>query len=50
VIDVVCLDTDVLVSLLCEDPQAKEYIGGLESRGETVYTTAVNAHELFLGG
>jgi len=50
VIDVVCLDTDVLVSLLRGNPQAKKYIEGLESRGETVYTTPINAHELFLGG
>jgi len=46
----VCLDTDLLVSLLRGDPQATEYIRLLESRGETAYTTPVNAHELFLGG
>ncbi len=46
----VCLDTDILVSLLRGDPQATAYIRRLESRGETAYTTPVNAHELFLGG
>jgi predicted nucleic acid-binding protein len=50
VIDVVCLDTDVLVSLLREDPQTKKYVEGLESRGETAYTTPVNTLALFLGG
>lgn len=46
----VCLDTDILVSLLRGDAQATAYIRRLESRGETAYTTPVNAHELFLGG
>ncbi len=46
----VCLDTDILVSLLRGDESAEAYIGLLEGRGEEVYTTPVNAHELFLGG
>ncbi|MDP2900014.1 MAG: type II toxin-antitoxin system VapC family toxin [Candidatus Bathyarchaeota archaeon] len=46
----VCLDTDILVSLLRGDAQATAYIGRLESGGEPAYTTPVNAHELFLGG
>ena len=46
----VCLDTDILVSLLRGDTQATAYIRRLESRGEAAYTTPVNAHELFLGG
>jgi len=47
---VVCLDTDILVSLLRGDEVAEAYIRLLEGRGEEVYTTPVNAYELFLDG
>lgn len=46
----VCLDTDILVSLLRGNEDAEKYIRLLEGRGEVAYTTPVNAYELFLGG
>ncbi len=44
-----CLDTDLLVALLREDPKAVETIDSLEQGSSPIYITSITAYELFKG-
>jgi tRNA(fMet)-specific endonuclease VapC len=43
------LDTNIVVSLLKDNEEAKEKIGSLESSGERISTTIITAYELLKG-
>ncbi|MFQ5908389.1 MAG: type II toxin-antitoxin system VapC family toxin [Thermoplasmata archaeon] len=43
------LDTDFLVGLLRQDPEAQEKLQSLAAEGDTAMTTVVNALELYKG-
>lgn len=45
----VCLDTDILVSLLKGDPKAVASIKRLEASGQQLKTSAISAYELTKG-
>jgi tRNA(fMet)-specific endonuclease VapC len=44
-----CLDTDFMVAYLRKDPEAKSKLEKLESSKEPLYTTTINAYELYKG-
>ena len=43
------LDTNIMVSLLKDDEEAKEKLGSLEESGERISTTAFTAYEILKG-
>jgi len=45
----VCLDTDILVSLIKGDPKAVSFIKALERKGEELRSTVITAYELLKG-
>ncbi|MBO3755271.1 MAG: type II toxin-antitoxin system VapC family toxin, partial [Candidatus Brockarchaeota archaeon] len=45
----VCLDTDVLVSLLKGDSEASLLVKSLEEKGERIKTTVITTYELLKG-
>jgi len=45
----VCLDTDILVSLIKGDPKAVSFIRTLEREGEELKSTVITAYELLKG-
>jgi tRNA(fMet)-specific endonuclease VapC len=45
----VVLDTNIMVSLLKDEEEAKEKIGSLERSGERISTTTISAYELLKG-
>ncbi|MDI6720912.1 MAG: type II toxin-antitoxin system VapC family toxin [Candidatus Aenigmarchaeota archaeon] len=45
----VVLDTDILIGILREDHEAVDFLDALESSGEKLNITVVNAYELYEG-
>jgi tRNA(fMet)-specific endonuclease VapC len=45
----VCLDTDILVSLLKGNPSAIAFVKELEARGQKLSTSSISAYELTKG-
>lgn len=45
----VCLDTDIFVSLIKGDPKASLFVKSLEEKGEQIKTTVITAYELLKG-
>jgi tRNA(fMet)-specific endonuclease VapC len=45
----VCLDTDFLIAYLRNDPTARTKLEELDQKEEPLYTTSINAFELYKG-